>query len=137
MKCPVCENTFKYREVPFEDRVIQARHTVFKCPYCSLWLKPAGYYSHLTIGGSVVAFIALFSFIFYFEHFNDVFIWAAPLLAILGVAAVVYGAVTIKLVMLTLEEVTMLPIEELGDLYLDEIDRLEVENSTEIDKDKL
>ena len=136
MECPACENTFKYRNVPFEDRVIQARHTVFMCPYCSLWLKPAGYYSHLTIGGIVAAAIAIFSFIFNFSSFSDVFTWLAPLLAILGVTAVVYGAATIKLIMLTLEEVTMLPIEELGVFYMDELARLEVEKLTEIDKEK-
>lgn len=137
MECPACENTFKYRNVPFEDRVIQARHTVFMCPYCSLWLKPAGYYSHLTIGGSVAATIAIFSFIFDFASFSDVFTWLAPLLAILGVTAIVYGAVTIKLNMLTLEEVTMLPVEQLGDLYMDELVRLEIEKSTEIDKENV
>ena len=131
MKCPACENTFRYRNVPFEDRVIQARHTIFMCPYCSLWLKPAGYYSHLTIGGSLTFLVSITAFLFDFESYSVVFSWLAPLLAVTGIAAVIFGAVTIKLNLLTLEEVTMLPIEELGEFYMDELARLEVEKSKE------
>ena len=40
MKCPECSTKFLFKNVPLEDRVINAFSTSFKCPECRILLKP-------------------------------------------------------------------------------------------------
>lgn len=40
MKCPECSKKFKFKNVPFQDRVMDAFSTSFKCPKCRVLLKP-------------------------------------------------------------------------------------------------
>jgi hypothetical protein len=40
VKCPECSKKFKFKNVPFEDRVMNAFYTSFKCPKCRVLLKP-------------------------------------------------------------------------------------------------
>lgn len=141
MECPACKHKFGYRSVPLENRVIEAKYTIFMCPNCTVWLKPTGLYSYLTIGGLSLLLISAIVFIFYLKNIGDVFAWLAPLLAISGIAAFMYGAIAIKLIKLSPEEVGLLPIVDLDDMFdelenIDELAELEAEKSSEHGKDK-
>ncbi|MGI2178853.1 hypothetical protein [Shewanella frigidimarina] len=63
MKCTECSMEFVLKDVPLEDRVINAFSTSFKCPACWVLLKPDQRFeivsnvSILIIGTSIFGFI--------------------------------------------------------------------------------
>ena len=65
MKCPKCSTTFKYLDVPNEDRVVNSFATSFKCPKCRVLLKPD---QRFKIGSNLSLFLlAIGSFGFMFK----------------------------------------------------------------------
>ncbi len=49
MECPNCKEKYKFSEVPFEHRKMNALVTEFVCPYCGIWITPGKPYKFLLL----------------------------------------------------------------------------------------
>lgn len=61
MKCPNCNDSFKFSSVPLENRIIEAGSQIFMCPHCSTWLKPDKSYAVWSISAAILLLLGLLS----------------------------------------------------------------------------
>ncbi len=91
MKCPECNHSFRFSNVPRHSRVITTWYTLFACPNCAVWLKPDKYYPILINSGIILLFFSMIDL-----FFIDIFGWLSPFIATTGLALYLTGVFTIK-----------------------------------------
>ena len=64
MKCPECSKKFKFKNVPMEDRIINAFSTTFKCPECRILLKPDTKFQLLSNASLLIIMLCVLNVLF-------------------------------------------------------------------------
>lgn len=64
MKCPECSIQFKFKNIPFEDRITEKWSTAFLCPGCRAILKPDRKFEILSNVAIAVLAVGALGFLF-------------------------------------------------------------------------